>query len=178
MIEQSTTIRAQLISAQSVDRFEILFIEADEANGYTFTADALKDSVPLWEECSVFVDHSPWGRSVRDLGGVLSNVGFNRKYNGLTATLRPCGPSAEIVREAARLMLGDAPHPDLGFSADVIFLADAHNNVQEIMQPLSVDLVVEPAFATGFIRQINQKGPHMKNANVQVSSQLSAKVPG
>ena len=164
MPQHSTTLRAQLI-AETDARFEILFLQADEANGYTFPAHVLKASVPLWEECSVFVDHSPWGRSVRDLGGVLSDVGFNREYNGLTATLQPCGPSAEIVLEAARILLGNIPHPDLGFSADLIFLADANHNVQKIMQPLSVDLVIDPAFATRFIRQLNASsvpaGPRM-----------------
>src|SRR5512140_3263786 len=153
-MQHTTTIRAQLVS-QTDSRFEVLFIQADEANGFTFPASVLKDSVPLWEECAVFIDHAPWGRSVRDLGGVLSNVGFSREHNGLTATLTPCGPSAEIVLEAARILLGSKPHPDLGFSTDLVFLADAHNNVQKIMQPISVDLVVDPAFATRFIRQLN-----------------------
>jgi hypothetical protein len=39
------------------------------------------------------------------------------------------------------------------------------------MQPLSVDLVIDPAFATKFIRQLNQKGVHMpekKRTTLQV----------
>jgi len=40
----------------------------------------------------------------------------------------------------------------------LIFTADAQNNVQKIVQPLSVDLVIDPAFATKFIRQLNAKG--------------------
>ncbi len=171
MPEHTTTIRAQCIAERSEPksdnpRFEILFIRQGEANGWTFSPQVLKDSVPLWEGCSVFVDHAPFGRSVRDLGGVLSSVGFSRELDGLTATLTPLGPSKEIVIEAASFMLKANSQqlkasPDVGFSADVIFTADSGNNVQKIMQPLSVDLVIDPAFATRFIRQLNAKRVHV-----------------
>jgi hypothetical protein len=88
---------------------------------------------------------------------VLDTVAFNDQDQSLHANLHPTGPSKEIINEAAAIMLSDGPHPDLGFSADVIFTADAQNNVEKIMQPLSVDLVIDPAFATKFIRQLNQK---------------------
>jgi hypothetical protein len=159
-------VRAQLPHPGLLpERFEILFIEAAEANGFTFSPRVLEDSLALWENCAVFVDHAPFGRSVRDLGGVLNRVRFNPEYNGLTAELTPAGPSAEIVREAARLLLSERAHPDLGFSADLLFTADASNNVEKILQPLSVDLVIEPAFATRFIRQLNSKGVHVSNPN-------------
>ncbi len=138
--------------------FQILFIQAAQANGWTFSQAVLEESAALWNECSVFVDHAMWGRSVRDLGGVLSNAAWSDEHNGLTAMLTPAGPSKEIVLEAARVMMSDGAHPDIGFSADLLFTADAQNNVQKIMQPLSVDLVVDPAFATKFIRQLNSKG--------------------
>ena len=138
--------------------FQILFIQAAQANGWTFSQAVLEESAALWNECSVFVDHAMWGRSVRDLGGVLSNAAWSDEHNGLTAMLTPAGPSKEIVFEAARVMMSDGAHPDIGFSADLLFTADAQNNVQKIMQPLSVDLVVDPAFATKFIRQLNAKG--------------------
>ena len=131
-----------------------------KANGWTFSQAVLEESAALWNECSVFVDHAMWGSSVRDLGGVLSNAAWSDEHNGLTAMLTPAGPSKEIVFEAARVMMSDGAHPDIGFSADLLFTADAQNNVQKIMQPLSVDLVVDPAFATKFIRQLNSKGVH------------------
>ncbi len=161
--DHKVTIHAQLAGEQPRDdagKYLVLFIQAAEANGFTFSRQVIEDSAPLWENANVFVDHSFWGRSVRDLGGVLSKVHFDDLENGLTAELTPCGPSAEIVHEAARIMLGTPPLPDLGFSADLIFSADTENNVGKILQPLSVDLVVDPAFATKFIRQLNQKGVH------------------
>ena len=159
MTEHKVTHRLQLQATPNAEGFEIMFISAGEANGWTFPAEVLRESASLWEQCSVFVDHSMWGgRSVRDLGGVLDNINFNEQDQSLHANLYTAGPSREIVLEAAQVMLADGAHPDLGFSADLIFTADAGNVVQKIMQPLSVDLVIDPAFATKFIRQLNSKG--------------------
>lgn len=160
MPEHKQTIRARFtgLPATAPGKYQVLFICEGQANGWTFSRATLQESVPLWEECSVFVDHSFWGRSVRDLGGVLSSAAWSEELSGLTAELTPAGPSKEIVLEAAQVMLAQGAHPDIGFSADVIFTADAQNNVQKILQPISVDLVIDPAFATKFIRQLNQRG--------------------
>ena len=156
MPDHKTTLRLQCTNQLSSDRFEILFIQAGEANGYSFSQQVLEDSLRLWESCSVFVDHSFWGRSVRDLGGVLEHVAWSDEHQGLTATLIASGPSRDIVIEAARTMLTPGPHPDFGFSADLYFKCDDSGNVTRIMEPMSVDLVIDPAFATKFIRQLNQ----------------------
>lgn len=160
--KQKQTIRLQLQgrgdATGSPGKYEILFIKAGEANGWTFSRQVLEESANLWEEISVFVDHSIFGRSVRDLAAVLTDVQWSDEHKGLTGQLSAAGPSKEILTEAAETMLSDGAHPDLGFSADLIFTADAQNNVQKIMQPLSVDLVIDPAFATKFIRQLNSKG--------------------
>lgn len=138
--------------------YEIAFILEGKANGWTFPATVLQASAPLWENCRVMIDHSLWQRSFRDLGGVLQNIAWSSGHNGLTAHLIPVGPSGQIVVEAARFMLEPGPKPDLGFSADLIFTADPSNTVQRIVRPLSVDLVMDPAFATKFIRQLNSRG--------------------
>jgi len=137
--------------------YEITFIHEGKANGWTFPASVLQDSANLWNETNVFVDHSFWGRSVRELGGVLSAVQWSDEHNGLTATLNLAGPSSEIIREAGQTMLGDGAKPNLGFSADVMFTADAKGVVEKIIKPVSVDLVINPAFATKFIRQLNSR---------------------
>jgi hypothetical protein len=160
MSQHKHTVHATFTGQLASDpgRLQILFIQAGEANGWTFSEQVLRDSAALWDECSVFVDHSMWGgRSVRDLGGVLSNTAWSGEHNGLIAELTPAGPSKEIILEAGRVMFADGARPNIGFSADVVFTADSQNNVQKIMQPLSVDLVVDPAFATKFIRQLNSK---------------------
>jgi hypothetical protein len=144
--------------ATSPSRFQILFIHEGEANGFTFSRQTLQESAPIWDGASVFVDHSFWGQSVRDLGGVLSNAAWSEEFAGLTAELTLAGPSKEIIREAAEITMRDGPSPNVGFSADVVFTADAAGNVMRILQPYSVDLVIDPAFATKFIRTLNQKG--------------------
>ena len=142
-------------------RYQILFITEGKANGWTFSRDVLQESAPLWDGASVFVDHSFWGQSVKDLGAVLSAAAWSEEFSGLTADLTPVGPSREIIAECAAIMLADGPKPDIGFSADVVFSADAQGNVKPILKPMSVDLVMDPAFATKFIRQLNTRvGAH------------------
>ena len=141
--------------------YEITFIHEGKANGWTFPASVLQESVSQWEQTHVFVDHSFWGRSVRELGGVLSDVSWSDEHSGLTAQLTLAGPSQEIVREAGQVMLSEGVKPNLGFSADVMFTANAQNKVTKIIKPISVDLVINPAFATKFIRQLNSKGVNL-----------------
>jgi hypothetical protein len=156
-MEQTATIRTQL-TAQTARGFEIVFIHADqEAKGWTFPASVLQESIGLWENCQVMIDHEYFQRSVRDLGGVIQNVKWSQEQNGLTAELVPGGPSKEIIFEVARFLMAGGPTPDVGFSVDVIFTADAGGTVQKIMQPISCDLVMSPAFATRFIRQLNTR---------------------
>src|SRR5512143_2644035 len=133
MDQHQKTLRATFtgLPATGQGRYQILFIHEGQANGWTFSREVLTESVPLWENASVFVDHSMWGRSVRDLGGVLSNAAWSEELQGLTAELTPAGPSREIITEAAAFMLGEGAHPDIGFSADVIFTADAKMTVQK-----------------------------------------------
>ncbi len=154
------TLRAQFTGAPGTTpgRYQILFIHEGKANGWTFSRQVLQDSAALWEGASVFVDHSFWGMpSVRDLGAVLSNAAWSDEFAGLTADLTLAGPSKEIIREAADITMRDGPTPNIGFSADVVITADAAGNVTRILQPYSVDLVVDPAFATKFIRTLNQQ---------------------
>jgi len=169
------TLRAQFIEINQdykpgsgkPRRYEILFIHEGTVTGqnnngeparHTFSRQVLQESAALWENVSVFVDHSFWGQSVRDLGGVLSNAAWSEEFGGLTAELTPAGPSKEIIVELANIMLVQGLTPDVGFSADVLLTADATGNVIRILQPLSVDLVIDPAFASKFIRVLNSKG--------------------
>jgi hypothetical protein len=156
--EQAIRARFTGGPATAPGRYQILFIHEGEANGFTFSRTVLQESVGLWEGASVFVDHSYWApQSVRDLGGVLSNAAWSEAYNGLTAELTPAGPSKEIIREAAEITMREGSTPNVGFSADVVFTADATGSVTRILQPYSVDLVMDPAFATKFIRILNSR---------------------
>jgi hypothetical protein len=60
-------------------------------------------------------------QSVRDLGGVSRCRMVS--FNGLTAELLR-RPQKEIIREAADITMREG-HPNAGFSADVVFTADA-----------------------------------------------------
>jgi hypothetical protein len=171
--------------ATGAGRYQILFILAGVANGWTFSREVLEESANLWERSSVFIDHSFWGSSVRDLGGVLTNAAWSEEFQGLTAELVPAGPSKEIVLEAARMMLDElsAAKPNVGFSADVIFTADATRTVKKIIKPMSVDLVMDPAFATKFIRQLSQRAscppgeiPRHEGAGLHSGKELPLKI--
>ena len=146
--------RARLgVGPTAPGRYQILFITEGKANGLTFSRQVLQESAPLWEGATVFVDHSFWGtQSVRDLGGVLSNAAWTEEFAGLTAELTPAGPSKEIIREAADITMRDGSTPNIGFSADVIFTCRRRQQRDQHPPAYSVDLVVDPAFATKFIR--------------------------
>lgn len=167
-------LRAQFTGqpATTPGRYQILFMTEGKGNGLTFSREVLTESVPLWEGAACFVDHSFWGMpSVRDLGGVISNAAFSEELGGLTAELTPAGPSKEIILEAAEITMREGPTPNLGFSVDVALTADAAGNVTRILRPYSVDLVIDPAMATRFVRSINQqKGKPMLPHNLPAAS--------
>jgi len=52
--------RAKLVSIGAVlpgGKFEVDAITAGEGNGWKFSADCLRESLPLWEGASCFIDH-------------------------------------------------------------------------------------------------------------------------
>src|SRR3970040_1715391 len=70
-------------------QFEIDAITAGEGRGWMFSAEVLKESVPLWDGVECFVDHGGWfgGRSVRDLGGVFQNPRWSDETQGVRLDL-------------------------------------------------------------------------------------------
>ena len=84
MPEQSQ-IRFNFSASRLEKGYEITFIHEGEANGWQFPASVLQDSASLWESTNVFVDHAFFGRSVRELGGVLSSIEWNEEHAALTA---------------------------------------------------------------------------------------------
>lgn len=147
--------------------FEVLAITAGNGNGWEFSEEVLKASLPLWEGVSCFVDHSPWpGHSVRDLGGVFSQPRWSEEQRGILLTLEAFGPSAPLVEHLGRemLRLGE-PRPNLGFSADLWFIARPHAGdrqaggvVERITRVESLDLVVNPARGGAFVRALEAAG--------------------
>jgi hypothetical protein len=107
--------------------FLILAISAGVGNGWNFSTDVLRRSLPLWDGVECFVDHagqgSPFaGRSVRDMGGVCSSPGWDEARQGIRLALTPIGPAADVIRTVGREMLNrtGTTVPRVGFSADLL----------------------------------------------------------
>ncbi len=146
--------------------FEILAITAGLANGWTFPARVLEQSLPLWNDVECFLDHDYFndegpgpkgGRSVRDLAGLIHSPEWDAGHQGVKAALKAVGPGGQVLTELGReMLLPDVIHPNVGFSADILFNAK-EQEVQQIIKVFSVDLVIDPASGGKFIRSLNQR---------------------
>ncbi len=189
--EQTARVRLEVmeqpVEPQTGGEFLILAITAGVGNGWNFSADVLRRSLPLWDGVECFVDHTadnlPGNRSVRDLGGVCSTPVWDEPRRGVRLTLTPLGPAAEVIRTVGREMLTPAGEtlPRVGFSADLLLRADGMaegqkvKEVQEIIKVLSVDLVHNPARGGAFLQALAagkpakegiEKGVHLMTMDV------------
>jgi len=166
-------IRIDLQEAQvnQQGEFEILAITAGEGNGWQFSAEVLRQSVPLWDGVESFIDHHWFGHSVHDLAGVCHSPAWSKERQGILLKLRALGPGAHILKEIGRQVLNDeGKKPHIGFSADLAFSA-REQQVEQILRIFSVDLVVNPARGGEFIRQLNQK----KKGNIMSVEEIKEK---
>ncbi len=166
MSETTPAARRERITLQTFapaadGEFEILAITAGNGNGWEFPAAALRDSLPLWDGVECFIDHDWKARSLRDLAGVCHDPRWSEEDRGIRLSLRPFGPSAGLLQQAASGMLKRAaPAPRVGFSADLLFSA-AGREVMCIEKVLSVDLVVHPARGGAFLPDaVSTAEPH------------------
>jgi len=148
--------RMQLEASPSEGEFEILAITAGEGNGWHFSPQVLAESLALWDGSECFIDHAWEGRSLRDLAGVCHSPQFDTARQGVALRVKPVGPAGALLSELGKAMLGDSPHPAVGFSADVVFEANGRQ-VTRILRVLSVDLVLDPARGGQFLRALYQK---------------------
>ena len=164
MNETQHRIELKSTSVNDQGEFEILAITAGEGNGWNFTTQALKESVPLWDGVHTFIDHHWFGNSVHDLAGVCHSPAWDEIAQGVKLSLKPFGPAAVVLSELGKQFLAEkVVKPDIGFSADVMFTVKGAD-VQTITRVFSVDLVISPARGGEFIREIYQK--KMKGANM------------
>jgi len=140
--------------------FEVTAITAGVGNGWHFTPQCLRQSLPLWEGVEIFIDHhNDPARSLRDLAGIGYEARFDEVSGGIQLKVRPGGPSGRLLQVVGQEWLNaPPPRPRLGFSADVIFTADG-KTVKEILKVISLDLVYRPARGGIFKRVINQINP-------------------
>jgi len=149
MSEAAVISRRERVALQSCqpgqEEIEILAISAGSGNGWIFPAQALRDSLALWDGVECFIDHAWENRSLRDLAGVCHHPRWSEESRGVRLSLRPFGPAADLLQQAGEAMREQsAPLPKIGFSADLVFSA-AGREVTRIEKVLSVDLVVHPA---------------------------------
>lgn len=151
--------QSKFVSDCGVDdqgNFEIIPISAGIGNGWNFSEKVLQESLAMWNEVEVFIDHSTLPHSVRDLAGLLHSPSWDPQHKGIRCNLKAIGPSSGLLKELANQMLTGGDHrPRVGFSADVLFTADK-KNVTRILKVYSVDLVFNPARGGVFLRALNQ----------------------
>lgn len=145
------------LALSAAGRFEVLALSVGEGNGWEFGEEALRASLPLWEGAGCFIDHAPWGRSVRDLAGVFSRPRWDEQRRGVLLDLETGGPSGALLEGLGReLLRGDQPAPRIGFSADLWFTAQGRK-VERITRVESLDLVINPARGGAFVRALNSQ---------------------
>lgn len=132
------------------NKIEIAAITAGSGNGWQFSAEVLRASLPLWEGVECFVDHAWPPRSVRDLAGACSQPRWDDALQGIRLTVTPCGPSAAVLQDLAQVQNQVPSQPRVGFSADLVFCA-VDDQVTRIEKVYSVDLVAYPARGGGFL---------------------------
>lgn len=179
-MEKEKEIREKLALQGTVNsrgRFEILAINAGEANGWEFSEETLRASIPLWDGVSCFVDHEGWfsvGRSVRDLGGICRNPRWDTEQRGILLELETLGPSGELINELGRQMLEEKePKPKVGFSADLIFTA-VGKQVRSILRIMDLSLVFNPARGGAFVRVMNS----LMNEQTQEAKNMTEQTEG
>ncbi|MCB2171074.1 MAG: hypothetical protein KQI78_25740 [Deltaproteobacteria bacterium] len=139
--------------------FEVVAITSGIGNGWTFPADVLQGSLPLWDGVECFIDHGLTmagrrsGRSLRDLAGVFSHPRWDDVRQGVVLDLEPVGPGAEVLHQLGHSLIGQSAQPRVGFSADLVFTTRS-KTVNRILRVLSVDLVHNPARGGAFLRPI------------------------
>lgn len=129
------------------------------ANGYTYTAEALRTAVPLYESRPVFLDHAtstgrPLARSTRDLVGSVVNPRYEE--GRIRADIRV------LETEAGRtfLALAAAETPAVGMSHVVRATRSADlTQVEAIHEVISVDAVAFPATTSGFREHTTPPSP-------------------
>jgi hypothetical protein len=154
--------RLNLQTTTTPKGIEVIAITAGIGNGWTFSADVLQASTPLWDKAECYTDHissrngTQAHHSVRDLGGILSDPQWDEASQGIRAILKPAGPAAQVVKDVAAASI-EHPALPLGLSADILMRVDKQT-VLQIVKVRSLDIVTHPARGGKFVRVLQSKG--------------------
>ena len=139
-------------------------------NGYHYAEQALAESVPLYENKPVFLDHAthpskPNERSTRDLVGHVVNPRFEEG--------RVRGDIVVLETESGQtfLQLVKAGAPGVGMSHVVLARRSADGKeIEAIEEVVSVDVVVNPATTTTFRESCAPEGSPLSEIQEQLDS--------
>lgn len=155
----------------------------ESKNGYRYSASALREAVPLYEDRPVFLDHSrrPFERSTRDLVGSIVAARFDGG--------RIRGDIRAVDTEAGRtfLALAETGAPAIGMSHVVLAEMNAEGTIVErIVDVISVDAVAFPATTSSLSEQtgeselsgVNDSGalPRAGREGDDIAGRLSARL--
>jgi len=120
----------------------------------SYTEDALKNSLSLWEGTACFCDH--FNKSVRNIAGVFFSPWYDE---GVKAKLRFIDDTLyNMVSRIVADRENSLPVPDIGISADIAINGESSDDtfeVREISRVISADIVFSPAAGGSFDRILN-----------------------
>lgn len=151
---------------------------AESKNGYRYSAEALRQAVPLYENKPVFLDHAanlarPFDRSTRDLVGTVVNVRFEEER------VRADIQTLDTDSGRTFVALAESESPAVGMSHVVLAERGRDKTVVEtIHDVVSVDAVVFPATASTF-RESQQHWPAVlvPDSFEQILAEVDAALP-
>lgn len=153
-------LRASLATDANLERhgeeFLVTIIDAGDGNGFTWTADSLRNGAQLFNGLTAFVNHErrdvyaqrPGGRIIQDVCGVYYDAFYDEEKHAIRAKWRPTPPAGDWTARMINTIIKDReaglPVPNIGISADVSF---AHTNgvVTRLIKAHSADIVFDPA---------------------------------
>lgn len=143
----------------------------------SYSEEALKESLPLWEGAAAFCDH--FSKSVRNLAGVYFSPWWDE---GVKAKLRFTDDTLyHLVEQIIQEREQGLPVPDIGISADIGIKgvkSDHTIEVQEITHVVSADIVFSPAAGGSFDRVLNSVVSRYGIQMSQASSGEQYGIPG
>lgn len=177
MKEERITLSGSLSQAEKLEgKYRIIAITEGMGNGWKFSADVLKKSLPLWGKARTFLDHSWENRSVKDLAGVCSDPVWDDGAKGVKLTLTPFGPSATVLTALGDSVLNGGDLAGVGFSADIAFIASEDKEVKEIKKVFSLDLVIDPARGGVFVEKFSQLNKEFTMGEEVVNEKLASQI--